>query len=584
VPYDLVIRGGRIVDGSGRPPFSGDVAISGRSIAEVGKVTARGRRELAADGATITPGFVDIHTHYDGQATWADRLQPSSWHGVTTTVSGNCGVGFAPVHADDHDRLIELMEGVEDIPQVVLREGLRWDWESFPEYLDRLAARTFDLDVAMQVPHAAVRVYVMRERAAARRSASAAEIVRMSQIVKDAVRAGALGFSSSRALNHKTIAGELTPSYGAGAAELAAIAAAVGQTGTGVIQFVSDSFLSPGSEAEFLAEKELLLQLIRASRRPVSFTLTQRSEDPSFYRRVLTMLTEVNAGGETLRAQVAPRGIGILLGLPCTLHPFMMNPVWRGISHLPVAEQARAMAQPAFKSKLLAAQTPETEASLLGGLRIHRWHTMTELTDPPDYEPSPTDSIAAVAAAAGESPAEVAYRIMLKDGGNGLIYMPLSNYADGSLDAVREMLVHDFTVPGLSDGGAHVGTICDGSFSTTLLQYWARGRSRETIDLAFLVQRQARDTARAVGLCDRGELRPGLKADLNVIDLDGLRLRKPQAQYDLPGGGRRLVQRADGYLHTFVSGVETYADGTATGALPGRLVRGARAAGGRPAA
>jgi N-acyl-D-aspartate/D-glutamate deacylase len=564
--HDLVVRAGTVVDGTGGPPRTADVAVDGDRVVEVGRVAGRGRREIVADGAVVAPGFVDIHTHYDGQATWESRLQPSSWHGVTTVVMGNCGVGFAPAVPRHHDRLIELMEGVEDIPGIALHEGLSWEWESFDEYLHALEALPHDVDLAAQVPHAALRVHAMGERAAAHEEATAEEIALMARLAKEAVEAGALGFTTSRTLNHKSISGELTPSYDAGADELVAIARAVGETGRGVFQLVTD-FPDPK------AELALLRAMVEASGRPLSVSLVQFPLDPGRHREVLALLDDANADGLPILAQVAARPVGMLLGLHNTLNPFMTNPVWRTLADLTPDEQAARMAEPRMRAEILAAQTAEKDRSRLGGNLIHKFALMYELTDPPNYEPPASASIAARAAASGVAPVELAYDLVA---GGAMLYLTSANYVDGDLGAVHEMLTHPRTVPGLSDGGAHVGTICDGSFPTTLLQHWTRDRDGERLGLPFVVQRQARDTARAVGLRDRGVLAPGYRADLNVIDMAGLRLHRPEVRYDLPAGGRRLLQRADGYRHTVVAGQETYRDGVPTDALPGRLLRGPR--------
>jgi N-acyl-D-aspartate/D-glutamate deacylase len=569
--FDLIIRDGTVIDGSGAQPRLADVAVIGDRIAEVGVVTGRGRREVDAAGALVAPGFVDIHTHYDGQATWDGFLQPSSWHGVTTVVVGNCGVGFAPVKPEHRDRVVELMEGVEDIPGVALTEGLTWEWESFPEYLNALSARPYDMDIGTQVPHAPLRVYVMGDRAMAHEQATPSEIQTMAGLAREAMAAGALGFTTSRTLAHHSISGELTPSYDAGAGELAAIAAAVGRTGSGVFELVTD-FTDP--EDDFA----LMRRMVRESGRPLSVLVSQIQERPQVYRQVLDLLEQAQADGLPITGQVATRGIGLLLGLQCTLHPFMTNPVWRRLAHLSCAEQAREMARPETKAAILAAQDSQAPSNLLGGSSIYLYDMMYELTDPPDYEPGPGTSLTARAARREQSPEELAYDLIRADDGRGMIYLPISNYSYGSLDVVRELLTHPCTVPGLSDGGAHVGTVCDASFPTMLLQYWARDRSHGRLDLPFVIKKQSRDTARAVGLLDRGLLAPGYKADLNVIDLDRIRLHRPEMSFDLPAGGGRLLQRADGYRHTFVSGVETYREGQPTGQLPGTVVRGAQGA------
>jgi N-acyl-D-aspartate/D-glutamate deacylase len=569
--FDLVIRGGTVADGNGGPPRTADVGITGGIIADVGPGLGRGRREVSADGALVTPGFVDLHTHYDGQASWDERLIPSSWHGVTTVVMGNCGVGFAPAIPGHRQRLIDLMEGIEDIPGTALHAGLAWDWTSFEDYLGSLAARRYDVDVAAQVPHAAVRVHVMGDRALAGEAATPDDVSAMAGLARAGVEAGALGFTTSRTLNHRSVTGELTPTYDSDVAELAGIAAALGQAGQGVLQLVAD-FL------DVQADLEVILAMARASGRPVSVSLTQLSLRPLAYREVLARLAAANADGLVVRAQVAARAVGLLLGLQCTLHPFMTNPVWRDLAELPAAGQARAMRDPAVKAAVLAAQTGDRNRNLIGGRLIHKYELMYELGDQPCYEPDPASSIAARAAREGRAAADLAYDIITGDEGRAMLYVTALNYAGGNLDAVHEMIAHPCTLPGLSDGGAHVGTISDASFPTTLLAHWTRDRGTGRFPVGYIVARQARDTARAVGLGDRGVLAPGYRADVNVIDAGRLGLRRPEMHFDLPGGGRRLLQRAEGYLHTFVRGQETYTDGQPTDALPGRLIRGAQPA------
>ena len=561
--HDLVIRGGEVIDGTGVPARAADVAIDGGVITEVGTVTGSANRTIAADGLVVTPGFVDIHTHYDGQASWDERMVPSSWHGVTTVVAGNCGVGFAPVHDADHERLIELMEGVEDIPGVALHEGLAWNWNSFADFLDALSTRAFDVDVALQVPHAALRLHVMGERGARREPATRDDITRMSAIARDAVAAGALGFSTSRTLNHRSSKGELTPTLTAEADELVGIAKAIGTTGRGVLQAVSDF---NDVDAEFA----LFRSMAAESGRPLSFTLLQTRRDS--WRRQLELLDAANAAGVTMRAQVAPRAVGLILGLECTLHPLLTNRVYREIAALPLAERVAALADPAFRARVIEADRAESGRE--GGRLLGGFDHMYELGDPPDYEPHPSASIAARAGRDGSDPFELAYDILCRDGGRGLLYRPVLNYDDGNLDAAGEMLAHDHTVVGLGDGGAHVGTICDASFPTTLLALGGRDRDHGRLPLPFLVERQTRATARTVGLLDRGVLAPGYRADVNVIDAGRLAARRPEIRHDLPAGGRRFVQRADGYVVTIQRGEVTYENGEATGPLPGRLVRG----------
>ena len=566
--HELVVRGGTVVDGTGAPARSADVAIDGGVVVEVGAVDGRGAREVDADGALVLPGFVDIHSHYDGQSTWDNHLAPSSWHGVTTAVMGNCGVGFAPVRPSDHDLLIELMEGVEDIPGVALHEGLSWEWRTFAEFLDAVDRLPHDIDVGAQLPHGALRVHVMGDRGARREPATPDDISAMGAIAKAAVEAGALGFTTSRTLNHRTSKGEPTPTLTAEADELVGIANAIGEAGTGVLQLVSDF-------GDLDTEFSMMRRMVAESGRPLSFSLAQSPLAPDQWRSLLARLTKANEDGLPMTAQVGVRAVGILLGLQCTLNPFMANPVFAEIAELAPEERARAMAEPSFRDRLLAAATSESVRGRLGGRLIGAFDKMFVLGDPPDYEPDVSTSIGAVAAREGRAPEEVAYDVLAADGGRNLLYLPFLNYAAGNLDAVGEMLVHPHTVPGLSDGGAHVGTICDGSFPTSLLAMWGRDRGQGRIDLPTIAARHCRDTARTVGLHDRGVLAPGYRGDLNVIDHDNLRLHRPEMHYDLPAGGKRLLQRADGYLHTFVAGVETYAGGEATGALPGRLLRGA---------
>jgi N-acyl-D-aspartate/D-glutamate deacylase len=561
--HDLIVRGGEVIDGTGTAARRADVAIDGGVITEVGDVDATATRVIDAGGLLVTPGFVDIHTHYDGQASWDERMIPSSWHGVTTVVAGNCGVGFAPVHDADHDRLIELMEGVEDIPGVALHEGLAWNWRSFPDFVDALAGRAFDVDVALQVPHAALRLHVMGERGARREPATEDDIALMAKIAREGIEAGALGFSTSRTLNHRSSRGELTPTLTAEADELVGIARAIGETGRGVLQVVSDF-------ADLDAEFSLFRRMADESGRPLSFSLLQTRRDS--WRRLLELLDEANADGVRMRAQVAPRAVGLILGLECTLHPLLTNPVYRNIASLALADRVAAMSDPVFKAKVLEADAAQQRES--GGRLLGNFDKMWELGDPPNYEPDPASSIEARAAREQRDPLDLAYDVMLKDGGRGFLYRPVLNYDDGNLDPAGEMLAHDHTVVGLGDGGAHVGTICDASFPTTLLALWGRDRNHGRLPLEFLVERQTRATARTVGLLDRGVLAPGYRADVNVIDADALIARRPEIRHDLPASGRRLVQRADGYVATIARGEVTYQRGEALGPLPGRLVRG----------
>ena len=559
--HDLIIRGGTVVDGTGADPRTADVAVRDGLVTEVGRVDGTATRTIDAGGLLVTPGFVDIHAHYDGQASWGERMVPSSWHGVTTVVAGNCGVGFAPVHPGDHERLIELMEGVEDIPGVVLAEGLSWAWRSFPEFMDAVGGRAFDMDVALQVPHGALRLHVMGERGAARESATTDDIATMARLAAEGIEAGALGFSTSRTLNHRTSRGEPTPTLTAEADELVGIACAIGATGRGVLQVVSDF-------VDVDAEFGLFRRMAAESGRPLSFSLVQTRGES--WRRQLDLLSRANAEGVPMAAQVAPRAVGLLFGLQCTLHPLMRNAAFREIAPQPLAEQVAVMRNPAFRARVLAAHEEERRRGrIIGG-----FESMYLLGDPPDYEPDPADSLAARAERAGCDPIELAYDHMLADEGRAFLYVPLLNYADGNLDAAGEMLAHPHTVPGLGDGGAHLGTICDASFPTTLLTLWGRDRDRGRLPLPYLVRQHTADTARTVGLRDRGVLAPGYRADVNLIDFDNLTARRPEMRHDLPAGGRRLVQAADGYVATVAAGQVTYENGEPTGALPGRLVRG----------
>jgi N-acyl-D-aspartate/D-glutamate deacylase len=566
--HDTVIRGGTVVDGTGAPVRTADVAIDNGIITEVGKVSGSADRTIDADGLLVTPGFVDIHAHYDGQASWGERMIPSSWHGVTTVVVGNCGVGFAPVHPSDHDRLIELMEGVEDIPGAVLHEGLAWNWQSFPEFMNTLDGRPYDVDVAVQVPHGALRLHVMGERGAKREVATADDIAAMARIARDGIEAGALGFTTSRTLNHRTSKGEFTPTLTAEADELIGIARAIGETGKGVLQGVSDF-------ADVDAEFSIFRRMSEESGRPVSFSLVQVRGDT--WRRQLELLAAANADGVRMTAQVAPRPVGLMLGLECTLHPLLTNPVYREIAAQPLTERVRVMSDPEFKARVLAADQSQRDGAKIGGRVIQEFDRMFELGDPPDYEPDAASSIGARAQRDGRSALDLAYDLLLRDGGRSFLYLPFLNYADGNLDAVGEMLAHPNTVIGLADGGAHLGTICDASFPTTLLTLWVRDRDRGRLELPFAVQRHTSATARTVGLLDRGVLAPGYRADVNVIDFERLTARKPEMHHDLPAGGKRLVQSAEGYVATLVAGEITYENGETCGPLPGRLVRGPKA-------
>ena len=565
--YDLVVRGGLVYDGQGGEAFEGDVAVKDGLIAAVGQVSGSGVEEIDARGKIVGPGFVDIHTHYDGQATWESRMQPSSWHGVTTVVMGNCGVGFAPCRAGDHDRLIKLMEGVEDIPFPVLTEGLPWNWESYPDYLNKLAERQFDVDIGSQLPHAALRVFVMGQRGVDREPATEADIAAMAALAKEAMEAGAIGFGTSRTLNHRSSDGSPIATLTAGEDELTGIALGIAAAGKGVLQVVSDF---ADEEAEF----DMLRRVVAASGRPMSFSLIQSPVRRDNYLTLLARVEDAVAAGLKIKGQTAARPVGVLFGLELTLNPFLPYPVYKEIAKRPLAERVALLSDPAFRERLLA---NPPEGRVRG--RMKDWANMHVFAGTPDYEPTPATSIAAIAERTGKAPEVVALDHLVSNDGHAMIYAPVLNYADGDLEPARQMMNHKDVVPGLSDGGAHVGTICDGSFPTTLLTHWTRDRTRgPKLPLAQVFRMQARDTARAVGLYDRGVIEPGYRADLNVIDYERLTLHGPEVAYDLPAGGKRLLQRASGYTATMVAGEVTYRDGVATDALPGRLLRGAQPA------
>ncbi|PHQ71645.1 MAG: amidohydrolase [Sneathiella sp.] len=568
--HDLVIRGGKIVDGSGEDPFFADIAVDNGIISQIGDVLAKGREEIDATGLVVTPGFVDIHTHYDGQVTWDDRLTPSSQHGVTTAVMGNCGVGFAPCRPEDHDRLIRLMEGVEDIPFPVLSAGLPWNWESFPDYLDSLESREYDIDFAAQLPHAALRVYVMGERGANREDATEDDIAQMAALAKEAVEAGALGFSTSRTLNHRTSDGQPTPTLTASEAELTGIAQALKETGQGVLQFVSD-FDDPKKETA------MLRRIVESCGRPLSISLAQSDVAPESWRAMLRAIDVATEQGLTMRAQVCGRPVGVLLGLELTLNPFSGHAIYKEIADEPFEDRLRKLQDPEFRKRLLAT-IPESKNPFVTNM-LRNFGKMFVLDDIPDYEPPVEKTLAMMAEAKGVSPYELALDIMLENDGRGMLYLPFLNYAGLNLDPSYEMLKHPHTLPGLGDGGAHVGMICDGSFPTTMITHWTRDRTRgPKFSLQWIVMRQSKDTAEAVGLYDRGVLRVGYRADINVIDYDNLTLYKPEIAHDLPAGGRRLVQMASGYVVTIVAGEIISRDGKPTDARPGRLIRGSQPA------
>jgi len=564
---DLLISGGLIVDGSGGEPVVGDLALKDGKILQVGGTYAGGAAEtIDAAGCVVTPGFIDIHTHYDGQAIWSKELSPSSAHGVTTAVLGNCGVGFAPCRQDDHDALIRLMEGVEDIPGVVMAEGLPWDWETFPQYLDALAARPRDIDIACLLPHSPLRVWVMGERAIAREAATDEDLAQMRQIAREALAAGAIGFATSRLNIHRTKDGELIPSYGADQRELVAIAGALKDAGTGVFQAVLD--------APFAAWQDEMAPLIAVARscgRPATFTLGVNNSGPRDWERALEMVDQARAEGLEIWPQVLPRPIGMISGWALSTHPFCLCPSYQPHANLPLAEQLPQLRDPAFRARLLA-EMPQPGHPL--AMLTRNWNWMFPFGDPPQYEPTRDQSIGALARARGQTPEEVAYDVLMERGGEGMILNTLGNFHEGRLDALLELVRREDTVMGLGDGGAHYAAICDASYPTFMLAHWVRDRAGERLGLAEAVHLLSARPARVVGLEDRGLLRPGYKADVNVIDLDRLTLHAPVIRHDLPGGGRRLDQTSSGYVATVVGGQVIRRNDESTSALPGRVVRG----------
>ena len=567
-PYTLVVRGGTVVDGSGGEPRDADVGIADGLVAAVGPGLGAGDEEIDARGMIVTPGFIDPHTHYDAQATWSSRITPSSWHGVTTAMMGNCGVGFAPCRPDQRETLVEFMEGVEDIPGAVLDQGLPWSWQSFGQFMDALEARAYDLDIAAQVPHSPVRVFVMGRRGVEREPATPEDNAAMAEIAAAGIRAGALGFSTSRTLNHKTLDGRPIPTLTAAEDELAAIGVAMGAVGAGWLQVISDF---DDLDGEFA----MLRRVVERCHRPLAITILQNDRAPDGWRRLLAHIAEANRAGLPMIGQTLTRATGVLLGFEISMNPFSGRPSWEAIAHLPLAKKVETLRRPGFRSRLFAEVCPNRSLAR----RVSSWDRLYPLGTPPDYEPPAEKSIAAIAARTGRTPEDTAYDYLLEREGKALLYRPVSNYAEGSLDAVGEMLRHPHTLVSLGDGGAHVGMLCDASAFTYMLVHWVRDRTQgERMPLPWAVRRMTRDNALALGLADRGLLRPGFRADLNVIDHDGLALHCPEPVYDLPGGGRRLIQRAEGYAATLVSGVPVYRDGVATGALPGRLVRGPQAA------
>lgn len=570
--HDTVIRGGTIVDGTGAPSFTGDVAIENGKIAQVGGKAGPGKRDIDANGLLVTPGWVDVHTHYDGQATWDSELAPSSWHGVTTVLFGNCGVGFAPVRPTDHDSLIGMMESIEEIPGTALADGLKWNWETFPQFLDALDGKQRSIDVAAQIPHHPLRVYVMGDRAVRRERATADDIIAMRDAVRAGLEAGAFGFTTSRTNSHKTPTGDMVPGRYSEVEELLGIGSA----------FKGLNFGAYGVNSDFddeAGELEWMTKLGQDTGRPVWFLLTDRPTDKVRWRRLMDGVHKARAAGAHVTAQIAGRPIGVMLGIDTALNPFSIRPSYQALLQLPVAERIKRMQDPAMRRQILSEQPSAELLNRLTQFRQHitkRWDRIFPMSNPPNYEPRADESIAAIAARSNHSPDEVAYDY-LSAGAEKFLFFPIVGYNEDNHDIIHTMLSDDATLLGLSDGGAHCSSIVDASVPSWMLMHWARDRSRGArFSLETIVRRQTSETADFFGFHDRGRLAVGKKADVNVIDYENLQLHIPEVIYDLPKNGRRLVQRVDGYRHTLVSGVSTFENGVYNGATPGRLVRANR--------
>jgi len=564
--YDLVIRNGTIYDGKGGKPYLADLAVTGKAISKIGVIEEAGTKEIDAKGKIVTPGFVDIHTHYDGQVTWDPYLRPSTYHGVTTVVMGNCGVGFSPCKPEKRDWLIGLMEGVEDIPGTALHEGIDWEWETFPEYLDTLEKKPLAIDVGTQIPHGAVRAFVMGERGITQEKASKEEISQMGEIVKEAIKVGAFGFSTSRTEKHRDSSGSLTPSITAHKDELVEIAKAVGELDKGVLQGISDFY-------DFQSEFDIFKEMSSASGRPISITVEQQDARPEWWLQLLDGIKEAQDNGIKMYGQVPPRATGILMGLTASLNPFTLYPSFLEISNLPLDQKVELMKNPDFKKKILLEKPVSIGNPLLDEI-ITSFNKMFRLGEPANYEPDPELSVLSDSKRLNLTPQEIVYDMLLEKDGRALIYHPLFNYEFGNLNHVETMLKHPYTIAGLGDAGAHCGAISDASFPTTLIQHWGRDRDRgQKFPLETLIRMQTYETSQLLGIKDRGLLVEGLKADINVIDFDNLTIHEPEIVNDLPAGGRRLVQKASGYSYTIVSGEIAFKDGEATGKLNGHLIR-----------
>lgn len=573
---DIVIRGGTIIDGSGGNPYVADVGICDGVVTVIGSVQGDAAEVIDATGKLVTPGFVDVHTHYDGQAIWSDRLDPSSRHGVTTVVMGNCGVGFAPCRQEDHELLVSVMEGVEDIPEVVMTEGLPWNWETFPQYLDALEARPRDIDVAAFLPHSPLRVYVMGERGANREAANAEDLAEMQRLIGEAIDAGALGFATSRVFFHRRRDGALIPSVESDWSELFAIGDAMARKGAGQLQIVTNV-----GEGVYDEEIAMLAEFAKKTGRPVTFTLAQTNSDRDAWRRALAAVESAKANGLSLIPQVFPRPVGMIMGLDTSVNPFTLCPTFRDeLAGLPLTEKVVRMRDAAVREKLLN-ETPDEEGMPLFQM-ARSWDLTFPLQSPLDYEPSRERSIEALAAQAGVTSPEYMYDALLGDGGHAKFLMAVANYAEKSLDVVLEIMRHPDAILGLGDGGAHYGVICDASYPTFVLSHWTRDRNGEKLSIPEAVAALSRKPAEAIRLLDRGLVREGYKADINVIDYDRLQLGMPYMVSDLPGSGKRLMQGATGYVATIVSGEIILRNDKPSDALPGRLVRGAQATPGKP--
>jgi N-acyl-D-amino-acid deacylase len=567
---DLVIRNGTVYDGTGGEPFHADIAVQGDRIVAIGTVAGPARKEVDASGCIVTPGFVDAHTHYDGQLLWSQRAIPSSSHGVTTVVAGNCGVGFAPCRPGDRQMLINAMEGVEDIPGVVMAEGLTWDWETFPELLDAMAARPHDVDFAVFLPHSPVRIYAMGERGAEREPATPDDLAAIDRLIREAMSVGAMGIATSSIAVHRRNDGAFIPSFEAAESELCAMARAIGGKGRGLFQMVPEFWQEDEEESHEIIK--MLARVSEAGNVPLTFTLVPSDKYPGRWRKVLDWVTEENKRpGVELRPQVFPRPIGMLLGHDTSNNPFLLCPSYQPLLDLPLAEKMVELRKPDVRARLIfeSPGDPSYPLSIFGRM----FDRMFVLGDPPNYEPRPEDSIAARAKRMGVTPAELAYDLLLEQDGRQLLCVGFANFGDQNLDFVLDMADHPDTLVGLGDGGAHYGLICDASYTTFMLTHWTRDRPGRKMPLAGTIKRLTADTADVLGLSDRGRIAVGLKADFNVIDYDRLRLHQPQVHYDLPAGGKRLLQGADGYRWTILSGQVVARDGQPTGALPGRLLR-----------